>query len=84
MKLDKKLTIQYVAVIIIFLIALLLTSIVKADEKKISELEKRISQLESNKISIPKGLFITGEVEGYYDDRTYDSGLDTLINPQQD
>jgi hypothetical protein len=55
MKLDKKLTIQYVAVIILFLIALLLTSIVKADEKKISELEKRISQLESNKISIPKG-----------------------------
>jgi len=54
MKLDKKLTIQYAAIIIIFLLALLLTSIVKADEKKISELEKRISQLESNKLSRPK------------------------------
>jgi hypothetical protein len=82
MKLDKKLIIQYVAVIIIFLIALLLTSIVKADEKKISELEKRISQLESNKLSIPKGLFITGEVEAYYDDRTYDSGLDSRAELQ--
>ena len=61
---------------------LLLTSIVKADEKKISDLEKRISQLESNKLSIPKGLFITGEVEGYYDDRTYDSGLDTRAELQ--
>ena len=47
MKLDKKLIIQYTAVIIIFLLALLLTSIVKADEKKISELEKRISQVHS-------------------------------------
>ena len=49
MKLDKKLTIQYVAVIIIFLIALLLTSIVKAHEKKISELEKRISNYKAEK-----------------------------------
>ena len=62
MKLNKKLTIQYIAISILFLFALLITSVVKADEKKISELEKRITQLESNKLSIPKSLFITGEV----------------------
>ena len=82
MKLDKNLIIQYVAILVLFLFALLITSIVNADEKKISELEKRISQLESNKISIPKGLFITGEVEGYYDDRTYDSGWDSRAELQ--
>ena len=66
--------------IIIFL--MFLSSVVMADEKKISDLEKRISQLETNKLSIPKGLFITGEVEGYYDDRTYDSGLDSRAELQ--
>ena len=59
-----------------------LSSFVMADEKKISELEKRITQLESNKLSIPKSLFITGEVEGYYDDRTYDSGWDSRAELQ--
>ena len=82
MKLDKTLIIQYFAIIVLIVIALLATSIAKSDEKKISDLEKRISQLESNKISIPKGLFITGEVEGYYDDRTYDSGWDSRAELQ--
>jgi len=53
-----------------------------ADEKKISDLEKRISQLESNKIDLPKGLFIHGNVEAYYDDRTYDSGFDSRAEIQ--
>ena len=53
---------KYIIIVLMFL-----SSFVMADEKKISELEKRITQLESNKLSIPKSLFITGEVEGYYD-----------------
>lgn len=59
-----------------------LSSFVMADEKKISDLEKRISQLESNKIDLPKGLFIHGNVEAYYDDRTYDSGFDSRAEIQ--
>jgi hypothetical protein len=66
--------------IIIFL--MFLSSFVMADEKKISDLEKRISQLESNKIDLPKGLFIHGNVEAYYDDRTYDSGFDSRAEIQ--
>ena len=66
----------------ILLVMLLLSAIAQADEKKINDLEKRISQLESNKLSMPKGLFISGEVEGYYDDRTYDSGWDSRAELQ--
>ena len=66
--------------IIIFL--MFLSSFVMADENKISDLEKRISQLESNKIDLPKGLFIHGNIEAYYDDRTYDTGFDSRAELQ--
>ena len=66
----------------ILLLLLLLTSAAVADTDKIKQLEQRIANLESNKLSIPKGVFITGEVEAYYDDRTYDSGLDSRAELQ--
>jgi hypothetical protein len=66
----------------ILLIILLLSGIAQADEKKIADLEKRISKLESNKIELPTGLFINGNIEAYYDDRTYDSGFDSRAEIQ--
>jgi len=66
----------------ILLLLLLCTSAAVADADKIKQLEQRIANLESNKLSIPKGVFITGEVEAYYDDRTYDSGLDSRAELQ--
>lgn len=66
--------------IIIFL--MFLSSVVMADEKKISDLEKRIANLESNKIDLPKGLFIHGNIEAFYDDRTYDNGFDSRAEVQ--
>jgi hypothetical protein len=66
----------------ILIALMLLTSVSLADEKKISDLEKRIQNLESNKIDLPKGLFIHGNVEAYYDDRTYDNGFDSRAEIQ--
>lgn len=51
-----------------------LTVSVLASEKT---LEDRISALENNMPNIPQGFFLNGEVEGYYDDKAYDSGWDS-------
>src|SRR6056300_97120 len=40
-------------------------------------LENRVEALEKSMPNIPNGFFINGEVEGYYDDKTYDSGWDS-------
>ena len=40
-------------------------------------LEDRVEALEKSMPNIPNGFFINGEVEGYYDDKTYDSGWDS-------
>ena len=37
-------------------------------------LEERVSKLESKALSLPDGMFINGNIEAYYDDKTYDSG----------
>ena len=66
----------------ILLVMLFLSAIAQADEKKIEDLEKRIQNLESKKIDLPQGLFINGNIEAYYDDRTYDSGLDSRAEIQ--
>ena len=66
----------------ILIALMLLTSVSLADEKKISDLEKRIQNLESNKIDLPRGLFIHGNIEAYYDDRTYDTGFDSRAELQ--
>lgn len=61
---------------------LFLSAVAQADEKKIADLEKRIQNLESKKIELPQGLFISGNIEAYYDDRTYDAGLDSRAEIQ--
>jgi hypothetical protein len=66
----------------IVLVMLFLSAFAQADEKKIVDLEKRIQNLESNKIDLPKGLFIHGNIEAYYDDRTYDTGFDSRAEIQ--
>jgi hypothetical protein len=40
-------------------------------------LEDRVSKLEDKSLGLPNGFFINGEIEGYYDDKTYDSGWDS-------
>jgi hypothetical protein len=51
-----------------------LTSGALANEKT---LEDRVEALEKNIPNLPNGFFVNGEVEGRYDDKTYDSGWDT-------
>jgi len=48
-----------------------------ADEAKNKTLEERVSALESNVPNLPDGFFVNGELEGRYDDKTYDSGWDS-------
>ena len=45
-------------------------------------LEKRVEALENNIPNLPQGFFVNGEVEGYYDDKTYDSGWDSRAELQ--
>jgi len=71
--------------LLLIILIFCITSFVNADEKKISQLEERIKKLESNNVhtvALPKGLYLKGEVEGYYDDRTYDSGWDSRAELQ--
>jgi len=51
-----------------------LTTGVLANEKT---LEDRVTALENSTPNLPNGFFVNGEVEGYYDDKTYDSGWDS-------
>ena len=52
------------------------TSYAQADTTS-NDLESRVEALEKSLPSLPNGVFINGEVEGRYDDKTYDSGWDT-------
>ena len=61
----------------LLVIFLLMTSFALADETKIKQLEERINKLENTKVSLPDGLFVNGEMELMYDDKTYDSGWDS-------
>lgn len=45
-------------------------------------LESRVQALESSMPNLPAGLYVNGEVEGYYDDKTYDSGWDSRAELQ--
>jgi len=45
-------------------------------------LEERVEALENNIPNLPQGFFVNGEVEGYYDDKTYDSGWDSRAELQ--
>ena len=53
-----------------FLVGLATTQVLAEDKT----LEQRVSDLESSIPNLPNGMFISGEIEGYYDDKTFDSG----------
>jgi hypothetical protein len=56
----------------------LLSSMVLADGTDQNKtLESRVEALENNMPNIPQGFFVNGEIEGFYDDKTYDSGWDS-------
>ena len=58
--------------VLIAFAAVLFTAPAKAET-----LEERVTALEKNMPNIPEGFFINGEMEGYYDDKAYDSGWDS-------
>ncbi len=45
-------------------------------------LENRVKALESSMPNLPAGLYVNGEIEGIYDDKTYDSGWDSRAELQ--
>jgi len=45
-------------------------------------LENRVKALEGNMPNLPAGLYVNGEIEGIYDDKTYDSGWDSRAELQ--
>ena len=56
----------------------LLSSMVLADGTDQNKtLESRVEALENNMPNIPQGFFINGNIESFYDDKTYDSGWDS-------
>jgi len=56
----------------------LLSSMVLADGTDQNKtLESRVEALENNMPNIPQGFFINGNIEGFYDDKTYNSGWDS-------
>ena len=57
-----------------------LTTSALADDTK--TMEQRVSNLESNMPNLPSGLYVNGEVQGFYDDKTYDSGWDSRAELQ--
>lgn len=72
---------QIVKLLVVSLVAMLFSIAALAEEKT---LEQRVSDLENtvDGYSIPEGFFINGNIEGYYDDRTYDSGWDSRAELQ--
>lgn len=58
-----------------FLFGILIATGSYADESK--TLEQRVSDLEKSAPTLPSGLFVNGEIEMYYDEDTYASGIDS-------
>ena len=78
MKLNhNKIALGILAALTIAFAAVLFTAPAKAET-----LEDRVAKLEKNVPNLPNGFFINGEVEGYYDDKTYDSGWDSRAELQ--
>src|SRR6056300_2081211 len=67
-----KIALGILGLVLIAFAAVLFTAPAKAET-----LEDRVAKLEKNIPNLPNGFFINGEVEGYYDDKTYDSGWDS-------
>ena len=62
-------------ILILIFIMLTFATTSQADEQ--SELLKRIEALESKQSNIPDGFFVNGNLEAYYDDKTYDDSWDS-------
>ena len=71
------LSILFVAMLAFMLV--LFTAPVKAETLT---LEQRVEKLEKSVPNLPNGFFVNGEIEGYYDDKTYDSGWDSRAELQ--
>ena len=71
----------YGLILVVILFVALITNQSKAETLT---LEQRVEQLENKTSSydIPEGFFINGEVEGRYNDKTYDSGWDSRAELQ--
>ena len=72
-----KIALGILSLIMIAFAAILFTTPAKAET-----LEERVAKLEKNVPNLPNGFFVNGEVEGYYDDKTYDSGWDSRAELQ--
>jgi len=72
-----KIALGILGLVLIAFAAVLFTAPAKAET-----LEDRVAKLEKNIPNLPNGFFINGEVEGYYDDKTYDSGWDSRAELQ--
>ena len=78
MKLNhNKIALGILAALTIAFAAVLFTAPAKAET-----LEERVAKLEKNVPNLPNGFFVNGEVEGFYDDKTYDSGWDSRAELQ--
>ena len=74
-----KIALSILFLIIIAFAVVLFNSNAKAETLS---LEQRVEQLEKNVPNLPNGFFVNGEVEGFYDDKTYDSGWDSRAELQ--
>ena len=72
-----KIALGILGLVLIAFAAVLFTAPAKAET-----LEERVAKLEKNVPNLPNGFFVNGEVEGYYDDKTYDSGWDSRAELQ--
>ena len=60
---------------------LMVTTVAFADSTAKS-VDDRLTALENQSLSLPNGLYFNGEIEGFYDDKTYDSGWDSRAELQ--
>ena len=74
-----KIALSILVLVVIAFVVVLFTNPVKAETLS---LEQRVEKLEKNIPNLPNGFFVNGEVEGYYDDKTYDSGWDSRAELQ--
>ena len=80
-------------VIILFFLMVAMTTSALSEEISTNELLKRIEALEKKQSTfigpdIPTGFFVNGNVEAYYDDKTYDDSWDSrtviVVGVEQD
>jgi len=63
-------------------LALMLTTTVVFADSTVKSVDDRLTALESKSMNMPDGLYLNGEFEQFYDDKTYDSGWDSRAEVQ--